>query len=60
MPYDSNDRQRAKFRAEIVALSAEIKRLRAALQAIADDPDTSIEATVYARNSIAGSLERVT
>lgn len=43
----------------IAVLHEEVERLRTALKAIADDPDTNVEATVYARNSIASSLERV-
>jgi hypothetical protein len=35
-------------------MADEIERLRAALQAIADDPDTTIEAAVYAKNALRG------
>lgn len=38
---------------EIERKDAEIERLLAALQAIADDPDTNVEAVVYARDVIA-------
>jgi len=31
----------------------EIERLRAALQAIADDADTNVDAAVYAKNTLA-------
>jgi hypothetical protein len=39
-------------------MADEIERLRAALQAIADDPDTTIEAAVYAKNALRG-VERI-
>src|SRR4029077_447049 len=50
----TNWREVAKERwIKIADQHQEIERLRAALKAIADDPDTNIEAAVYAKNTLA-------